>query len=485
MRAVDAAGNVEAPSSRTFTVDTVPPETTIDTAPATPNSSADASFTFSADQPGSTFECRIDGGAWAACTSPRNYTSLGEGSHTFEVRATDVGGNVDPSPASHTWVVDTVPPVATMDDPGQYLKGTVNLNSTSTDTGGSGVASVGFERSPAGAGTWTSIPAAWDTTGVANALYDLRVIATDFAGNSSSTPALTGRWVDNLKPTVSIVDPGPVSGTVTVEANAADAHSGVKQVELQVFDGATWVSLGTDTSAPYEASWATATFVDGPHDLRAIATDYTDNVETSSVVSVIVDNTDPTVAFTTPVDLGFVNAADADPFTLVADATDLGSGVDDVEFFLCTAGGVACTTSSSLGTDVAGPYEAAWSLPGADGVYHLKATARDLAGRSASAVVEVTVDRTTPDTTLRDEPGRSVARLDARLHVLLERGRLDVRVQRRRRRLDCLHDAAHHRPARRRPADVRRARDRRWPGTSTRRRRTGPGCSTRRRRRRR
>ena len=119
----------------------------------------------------------------------------------------------------------------------------------------------------------------------------------------------------------------------------------------------------------------------------------------------IVDNTDPTVAFTTPVDLGFVNAADADPFTVVADAADLGSGVDDVEFFLCTAGGVACTTSSSLGTDVAGPYEAAWSLPGADGVYHLKATARDLAGRSASSVVEVTVDRTTPDTTLVTTPG--------------------------------------------------------------------------------
>ena len=78
--------------------------------------------------------------------------------------------------------------------------------------------SVGFERSPAGAGSWSSIAAAWDTTGVPNALYDLRVIATDFAGNSSSTPALTGRWVDNLNPIVSIVDPGPVSGTVTVDA---------------------------------------------------------------------------------------------------------------------------------------------------------------------------------------------------------------------------------------------------------------------------
>ena len=94
---------------------------------------------------------RINGGPWAACTGPKNYTSLAEGSHTFDVRATDVGGNIDPSPASHTWFVDTVPPVATMDDPGQYLKGTVNLDFASTDTGGSSVASVS-SSSPAGAG---------------------------------------------------------------------------------------------------------------------------------------------------------------------------------------------------------------------------------------------------------------------------------------------------------------------------------------------
>ena len=98
MRAVDTAGNVGAATSRSFDVDTVAPETTIDTAPATPISDADADFDFSADQPGSTFECRLDGGAWVACTSPRSYTSLAEGSHTFDVRATDAGGNTDASP---------------------------------------------------------------------------------------------------------------------------------------------------------------------------------------------------------------------------------------------------------------------------------------------------------------------------------------------------------------------------------------------------
>ena len=208
-----------------------------------------------------------------------------------------------------------------MDDPGAYLRGTVALSANATDTGGTGVASVTFERSPAGTSTWSSIPASWDTTGTANGLYDLRVVAMDNAGNSSSSPALTSRWVDNLKPTVSVDDPGPVTGTVTLGATANDAHSGVTSVELQVFDG-TWQTLGTDPGAPYQASWDTTTLPDGPRDLRAIATDHAGNVETSATVTVVVDNTDPTVAFTAPTDGGFVNAASPDPFTLVASAAD-------------------------------------------------------------------------------------------------------------------------------------------------------------------
>ncbi len=395
VRATDAAGNTETPSSRAFTVDTVAPETTIDSSPANPLADADADFTFSADQSGSTFECRIDGGPWTTCTSPRSYTALAEGSHTFEVRATDLGGNADPSPASHTWVIDTVPPVATMADPGQYLKGTVALSSTTTDTGGTGVASVGFERSPAGAGNWTSILAFWDTTGTANGLYDLRVVATDQAGNSSSSPALTGRWVDNLNPTVSLVDPGPVSATVTLAANANDAHSGIKLVEIQVLDG-TWQTIGTDATAPYEASWNTTTLPDGPHDLRAIATDHADNVETAATISVIVDNTDPTISFTTPTDGGFVNAADLNPYTVDADAADTGSGVKEVEFF---------DGPTSLGIDSAAPYEASWTQPVLDGDVTLTAVARDNAGREATTEVTFTVDRTVPDTTLDTNPG--------------------------------------------------------------------------------
>ena len=44
-----------------------------------------------------------------ACTSPRAYSALSEGSHTFSVFATS-GGTADSSPATATWAVDTTPP---------------------------------------------------------------------------------------------------------------------------------------------------------------------------------------------------------------------------------------------------------------------------------------------------------------------------------------------------------------------------------------
>ena len=88
-------------------VDSAAPETTIDSAPSEVFSNASASFTFSSSEVNSTFECLLDGVAFSSCTSPKSYTNLAEGSHTFEVRATDAAGNTDPTPASRTWTVDT------------------------------------------------------------------------------------------------------------------------------------------------------------------------------------------------------------------------------------------------------------------------------------------------------------------------------------------------------------------------------------------
>src|SRR5262249_9463550 len=55
-------------------------------------------------------ECRLDGAAFGAATSPVSFTALSEGSHTFEVRAVDNVGNVGVA-TSFTWTVDLTPPV--------------------------------------------------------------------------------------------------------------------------------------------------------------------------------------------------------------------------------------------------------------------------------------------------------------------------------------------------------------------------------------
>ena len=99
--------------------DTAPPDTTITGGPANGSTTNDATptFTFSSTEAGSTFECHIDSAAFAPCSAPgpgstgsHTTAALSDGSHTFYVRATDAASNVDASPDSRTFTVDTTPP---------------------------------------------------------------------------------------------------------------------------------------------------------------------------------------------------------------------------------------------------------------------------------------------------------------------------------------------------------------------------------------
>jgi hypothetical protein len=93
--------------------DATPPGTSISSGPSASTTSTSASFAFTATQAGSTFECKLDAGAYAACTSPKTYSGLSFGSHTFSVRAIDPAGNADATPATQTWTI------APGEDPGQ------------------------------------------------------------------------------------------------------------------------------------------------------------------------------------------------------------------------------------------------------------------------------------------------------------------------------------------------------------------------------
>jgi hypothetical protein len=91
-----------------------PPETTITSGPTGATNDTTPTFDLQSDEAGSTFECRTDTTAFASCTTPHTTAVLAPGAHTFEARATDPSGNLDPTPASRTFTV-TAAPVAAPD----------------------------------------------------------------------------------------------------------------------------------------------------------------------------------------------------------------------------------------------------------------------------------------------------------------------------------------------------------------------------------
>ncbi len=111
VRATDRAGNQGTASAYTWMVeasapDITPPQTTIETKPSDPNPGPTALFTYSSDEPGSTFECSLDGAGFTPCPATGiAYTDLANGTHSFQVRARDASNNVDPSPAGYSFQV--------------------------------------------------------------------------------------------------------------------------------------------------------------------------------------------------------------------------------------------------------------------------------------------------------------------------------------------------------------------------------------------
>jgi hypothetical protein len=118
VEATDGAGNPQlGPTKFSWTVDNsvldeTPPETTIEVVPPNPSESSSASFTYASNEPGSSFECSLDGAPFISCpASGISYSGLSGGSHSFQVRATDPSHNTDQTPAGYSFEVVLASPL--------------------------------------------------------------------------------------------------------------------------------------------------------------------------------------------------------------------------------------------------------------------------------------------------------------------------------------------------------------------------------------
>jgi len=196
--------------------DTTAPETAISSGPSDTTTSTTASFEFSSSESGSSFQCSLDSGAWSACASAKSYTSLAVGAHTFAVKATDVAGNTDASPATRSWTVSPPPPPTDTTAPETTISSGPPASTTSTS------ASFAFSATESGstfqckldAGTWAGCTSAKSYSGLAVGSHSFSVRATDTAGNTDPSPA-TDDW------TIKAEETGGASCTQTLASGAS------------------------------------------------------------------------------------------------------------------------------------------------------------------------------------------------------------------------------------------------------------------------
>ena len=113
-RAVDFGFNSTTSAARIVTVDNTAPNATIDSGPSGTVNTGSATFAFSSGETAS-FICFIDGEEIEDCDSPQTFNNLINGTHTFQVTATDMAGNNDPTPATQTWIVNVDTPAGGSD----------------------------------------------------------------------------------------------------------------------------------------------------------------------------------------------------------------------------------------------------------------------------------------------------------------------------------------------------------------------------------
>ena len=100
----------------TFAWAIVPPSPTILTHPDDPTNSTTAQFTFTHAQPGVQFKCSLDRSHYSSCSSPKTYTNLRGGRHTFAVEAI-VHAKPSSIPATFSWTIDQTAPAITLTFP--------------------------------------------------------------------------------------------------------------------------------------------------------------------------------------------------------------------------------------------------------------------------------------------------------------------------------------------------------------------------------
>jgi uncharacterized repeat protein (TIGR01451 family) len=406
--ATDGAGNTSVNSNtNTFTVDTVAPDTTIVTGPSTLTNSRNATFDFTASEAVSRYECSLDGAAFATCTDPVTFSNIADGAHTLQVRAVDVAGNTDTSPATWSWTVDaTAPGAPVVVTPANGSRTNVQRPVITGTAEANSLVTVIIDGVAAGttltnaAGAWTFTPPA----NLADGSHTVRVNAQDAAGNTSVSSNTNTFTVDTTPPPAPVVV-APANGSTT--NNRTPAITGTAEANATVTVIIDGVSAGT-TTANASGAWSftpAANLTDGTHTARATARDAAGNTSVNSNTnSFVVDTTAPAAPVVTAPTNGSTTSNLRPPVTGTAEpGATVTVSIDGAAVGMATADGSgnwSFTPSANL----------------APGTHTVSARATDAGGNlsPASATNTFTIDTTPPSAPVVTAPANGSATSNVR-----------------------------------------------------------------------
>jgi uncharacterized membrane protein len=236
-----------------------------------------ASFEFSSPTDGATFECSLDGAAFAQCTSPQSYSALANGQHAFRVRAL-VDGSPPTAPAEQDWTIDTQPPTVTIDSAPSGTQNppnaTITFHGTSQDAADPQLAFTC--QLDAAAAVPCDSPQT--LTGLSDGPHTYSTSATDALGNTSSAPAVA-RWTVNTSigpaalidsqppdpsdsPGATIAFHGNEPGlTFTCQQDTFPAYTCLSVVPIQLFGLTDGLHVFTITATDAQGNSSTPTVV--------------------------------------------------------------------------------------------------------------------------------------------------------------------------------------------------------------------------------
>ena len=229
-------------------IDSTPPETFIVGHPRGIGNSSNVSFEWTGEDNGTetenlTYSYRLNS-SWSDWTFSTNklYENLSDGLYIFKVKAKDEAGNIDVTPATFSFIIDTKSPeIKYLLNPYQpdgkngWYTSNVDVNITANDSG------TGINY------TMYNIDGSWQKYGEPftlsnNGSYLIKFYSVDNAGNKNES-SFTVK-IDKEKPSTNIILSGEKEGNyytsgVDVSFDAHDSFSGIEETKYRI-NGGTW-----------------------------------------------------------------------------------------------------------------------------------------------------------------------------------------------------------------------------------------------------